>query len=328
MNSGPVRKRCLDDDVYSRVLDTSKASLLSCAHREMSRGRATAAELGRLPLVGCALPASLRPPWLPLTCVQADTVCKSAHRLTPTLCVQDFDREVKALVTRGKLSSSAVQTVTDLAMTNIRVRADPGDSSNAQADSARGTQADAQLVSTLYRHHRKAAAPNKLVSLYLIDAVAREAKTRQKKAERESQGKGKAPAPGSTTPTDSPPDVGPEAAGGGAGDFAGFLQKLEAVLSKIVLDNWENGLPDQRVRPEASKRIPREARLTRLPPAARKKCARCSTFGLALPLSVLQLSLESRPSCSRRARQHQWLRCPRAGHPSVQVRAFSQSLFL
>ncbi|BGP55166.1 hypothetical protein JCM8202v2_002763 [Rhodotorula sphaerocarpa] len=138
----------------------------------------------------------------------------------------DFDREVKALVTRGKLSSSAVQTVTDLAMTNIR--------------------ADAQLVSTLYRHHRKAAAPNKLVSLYLIDAVAREAKTRQKKAERESQGKGKAPAPGSTTPTDSPPDVGPEAAGGGAGDFAGFLQKLEAVLSKIVLDNWENGLPDHR----------------------------------------------------------------------------------
>lgn len=97
-------------------------------------------------------------------------------------------------------------------------------------------------MSTLYRHHRKASPANKLVSLYLIDAIAREAKSRQKKAERED--KGKAPAAGSTTPLDSPPEAGPSA---GNGDFATFLRKLEAVLSKIVLDNWENGLPEHRV---------------------------------------------------------------------------------
>ncbi|GAA5982123.1 hypothetical protein JCM10908_004750 [Rhodotorula pacifica] len=137
----------------------------------------------------------------------------------------DFDREVKALVTRGKLSSSAVTSLTELAMANIR--------------------ADSQLVSTLYRHHRKASPANKLVSLYLIDAIAREAKSRQKKAEKEGKQGAAGPAAGSTTPLDSPPGA---AAGPSAGDsdFASFLRKLEAVLSKIVLDNWENGLPEHK----------------------------------------------------------------------------------
>lgn len=97
----------------------------------------------------------------------------------------------------------------------------------------------------MYRHHRKASPANKLVSLYLIDAIAREAKSRQKKADKE--GKGAGTAAGSTTPAESPPSAaaGPSA---GDGDFASFLRKLEAVLSKIVLDNWENGLPEHRVR--------------------------------------------------------------------------------
>lgn len=100
-------------------------------------------------------------------------------------------------------------------------------------------------MSSLYRHHRKASPANKLVSLYLIDAIAREARSRQKKADKE--GKGAGTAAGSTTPAESPPGAaaGPSA---GDGDFASFLRKLEAVLSKIVLDNWENGLPEHRVR--------------------------------------------------------------------------------
>lgn len=100
-------------------------------------------------------------------------------------------------------------------------------------------------MSTLYRHHRKASPANKLVSLYLIDAIAREARSRLKKADKE--GKGAGTAARSTTPADSPPGAaaGPSA---GDGDFASFLRKLEAVLSKIVLDNWENGLPEHRVR--------------------------------------------------------------------------------
>jgi hypothetical protein len=36
----------------------------------------------------------------------------------------------------------------------------------------------------------------------------------------------------------------------GDGTFATFLKKLEAVLGKIVLDNWENGLPEHKVRAE------------------------------------------------------------------------------
>ncbi|PRQ72446.1 hypothetical protein AAT19DRAFT_16370 [Rhodotorula toruloides] len=141
----------------------------------------------------------------------------------------DFDRQVKALVTKGKLSSSAVDGVTKAAMANVG--------------------ADSHLVSTLYRHHKKATPSHKLTSLYLIDAVAREARSRQKKADKEGKGKEKAaPAPaGSTTPSGSPPpDDGAGAGASGDGTFATFLKKLEAVLGKIVLDNWENGLPEHK----------------------------------------------------------------------------------
>ncbi|BGP31609.1 hypothetical protein JCM10296v2_003381 [Rhodotorula toruloides] len=143
--------------------------------------------------------------------------------------LEDFDRQVKALVTKGKLSSSAVDGVTKAAMANVG--------------------ADSHLVSTLYRHHKKATPSHKLTSLYLIDAVAREARSRQKKADKEGKGKDRAaPAPaGSTTPSGSPPpDDGAGAGASGDGTFATFLKKLEAVLGKIVLDNWENGLPEHK----------------------------------------------------------------------------------
>ncbi|CEQ43136.1 SPOSA6832_05035 [Sporobolomyces salmonicolor] len=139
--------------------------------------------------------------------------------------LEDFDRQVKALVAKSKLSSSAVQSLVHLAMTNIA--------------------SDAHLVSTLFRQHKKAASSSKLTSLYLIDAIAREARSRLKK----QVAKGKEPAvvpldaAASTTPLYSPP---PDGAGEGAGTYASFLKKLEAVLGKVVLDCWENGPPEHK----------------------------------------------------------------------------------
>ncbi|BGP24198.1 hypothetical protein JCM10295v2_003106 [Rhodotorula toruloides] len=154
----------------------------------------------------------------------------NTHLAVAMTSLEDFDRQVKALVTKGKLSSSAVDAVTKSAMANVG--------------------ADSLLVSTLYRHHKKATPSHKLTSLYLIDAVAREARSRQRKADKEGKGKEKAapalPA-GSTTPSGSPPpDDGAGAGASGDGTFATFLKKLEAVLGKIVLDNWENGLPEHK----------------------------------------------------------------------------------
>ncbi|GJN88925.1 hypothetical protein Rhopal_001896-T1 [Rhodotorula paludigena] len=146
--------------------------------------------------------------------------------------LDDFDRQVKTLVAKGKLSSSLLEGVVDAAMRNMA--------------------SDAHLVSTLYRCHKKASAANKLTSLYLFDGVAREARSRQKKLDREGKGKGREPAPapvaGSTTPTGSPPpdSATPATPAESGGTYATFLKKLEALLSKVVLENWENGLPEHK----------------------------------------------------------------------------------
>ncbi|GAA5941786.1 hypothetical protein JCM3775_000105 [Rhodotorula graminis] len=152
--------------------------------------------------------------------------------------LEDFDRQVKGLTTKGKLSSSLLQGVVDAAIHNI--------------------QNDSRIISILYKHHKKASAANKLTSLYLVDGIAREARSRQKKIDREAKGKareGPAQSPttaaaGSTTPTLSPPAAAspaPAAASAGSGTYASFLKILEAgMLAKFVLDNWENGLPEHR----------------------------------------------------------------------------------
>ncbi|GAA6047077.1 hypothetical protein JCM3770_004185 [Rhodotorula araucariae] len=148
--------------------------------------------------------------------------------------LEDFDRQVKALTTKGKLSSSLLDQVVAAAMHNA------GSGSH--------------LVSTLYRYHKKAPAANKLTSLYILDGIAREARSRQKKLDRDAKGKGRegttsAPSPatpaiGSTTPTGSPPPVhSPAAAAATGGTYSSFLRTLEGMLPKFVLDNWENGLP-------------------------------------------------------------------------------------
>lgn len=106
-------------------------------------------------------------------------------------------------------------------------------------------QSDAHLVSTLFRYHKKASPSAKLSSLYLIDALARAAKS---KAKRDLAAPPK-PKPQSTTPPNSPPPSTAASASGsssGGGTAASFLAKLEAVLGRVVVDNWEDGLKEHR----------------------------------------------------------------------------------
>jgi len=99
------------------------------------------------------------------------------------------------------------------------------------------------LITILYRQHKKASSTHKLTSLYLIDAIARGARSKYKK-----QGKSKEPEEGSTTPKDGPV--------GEVGTYGSFLKKLEGILSKIVLDVWENAPAEHRVSLSSSRLIP------------------------------------------------------------------------
>lgn len=101
------------------------------------------------------------------------------------------------------------------------------------------SQSDTSLITLLYRHHKKAAPTHKLTSLYLIDAIARAARSKYKK-----EGKAKQQEEPTTTPKDQPP-VSESSAG--TGTCGSFLKKLEGLLSKIVLDVWENAPVEHRV---------------------------------------------------------------------------------
>lgn len=88
-------------------------------------------------------------------------------------------------------------------------------------DHADGQGDDAHLVATLFRQHKKASSTSKIYSLYLIDAIAREARSLAKKAAK---------------------DLSLQDAG-----YSTFIAKLEAILSKLVVDCWENGKLEHRV---------------------------------------------------------------------------------
>ncbi|GAA6017093.1 hypothetical protein JCM11491_003254 [Sporobolomyces phaffii] len=121
--------------------------------------------------------------------------------------LEALDSEIKSVIGRNKLSSSAVESIVALALDNVA--------------------SDTALITLLYRHHKKSSPAHKLTSLYLIDAIARAAKSKSKRD-------GKA---ASTTPRDNPAT---------SGTCASFLKKLEGLLSKLVLDVWENAPSEHR----------------------------------------------------------------------------------
>jgi hypothetical protein len=76
------------------------------------------------------------------------------------------------------------------------------------------------MVSSLFRLHKKAKPSHKLWALYVIDAIAREAKNVVKKGKARDNGKGSA---------------------------ITFLQKLEVCLERIVDESAERGPPEHKV---------------------------------------------------------------------------------
>ena len=129
----------------------------------------------------------------------------------------------------ASLSPARVENVASLAMSNISVRA----RSPALVHLLTVSQADAHLVSTLFRANKKATPQNKISALYLLDAVCRDARARLKK-----QGKQK----------EKKPDQDPVEGVDTLGTYSTFLAKVEQILTKFMLDCWENGAPEHRVR--------------------------------------------------------------------------------
>lgn len=136
--------------------------------------------------------------------------------------LESFDAQVKELASSGKLSASKVKSITDAAMANI--------------------ESDAHLVATLFKCHKQAKGSHKISTLYVIDAVAREARSVIKK------GKDRAPGAASDTPTQThspfPDEEGYTRSKGGAssgsssskgkGNCASFLAKIEVFLDRLL----------------------------------------------------------------------------------------------
>lgn len=111
-------------------------------------------------------------------------------------------------------------------------------------------QSDAHLVATLFKCHKQAKGSHKISTLYVIDAVAREARSIVKK------GKDRAPGAASDTPTQtlSPfPDEegytrskGVASSSKGKGNCASFLAKIEVFLDRLIGEVLTKGPPEHK----------------------------------------------------------------------------------
>ena len=137
---------------------------------------------------------------------------------------QDFDAQVMALVDAGRLSSSKMKSITQLASQNLQVRL-LGTSCGPKSHGLPCAQNDAHLVSTLFRIHKRAKPANKIWSFYVVDAISRDCRSSLKAAA-----------------------VKGKAASSSKGSAASFLQKMESCLERIFDEIWERGLPEHRVR--------------------------------------------------------------------------------
>jgi hypothetical protein len=139
---------------------------------------------------------------------------------------QAFDKALTELVDSGKLSSSRIKGVTDLAMQNVKVRSVVQEVCSHPAR----PQNDAHLASSLFRTHKRAKPANKLWALYVLDAIARECRSQVRRTAKSQDAGNNSPGP---------------AADGTPG---GFLAKVETFLERMIDESWERGLPDHKVR--------------------------------------------------------------------------------
>ncbi|KAI4523825.1 hypothetical protein K525DRAFT_179707, partial [Schizophyllum commune Loenen D] len=112
---------------------------------------------------------------------------------------QSFESALKAIVQAKHLSASKMQKLT--------------------ADAMQLLEHDAQLVSILARTHKSLSGSHKIFSLYVIDSVARAARSKAKKE-------------GS---------AGSSSSGGNA---SSFLTKLQTVLNEVFREMVSGGVPE------------------------------------------------------------------------------------
>lgn len=110
-------------------------------------------------------------------------------------------------------------------------------------------QSDAHIVATLFKVHKQAKSTHKISSLYVIDAIAREARQQAKKA---AKGKGSS----SNTPlqdgadtvaNDDSDDFSFEKRKAAKGTYASFLSKVESFLDRLVAEVLTKGPPEHKV---------------------------------------------------------------------------------
>lgn len=171
------------------------------------------------------------------------------------MLLQAFDSEVKELVSSGKLSSSKIKSVTEAAMANIKVSRSVPAGVNWRAENRRALtcvllgQSDAHLVATLFKVHKQAKSSHKISSLYVIDAIAREARQQVKKAAKGKQSSSSSSTPiqdgGSGINDDSDePVLGKKSS---KGTYASFLSKIESFLDRLVAEVLAKGPPEHKV---------------------------------------------------------------------------------
>lgn len=104
-------------------------------------------------------------------------------------------------------------------------------------------QHDAHIVATLFKVHKQAKANHKISSLYIIDAIAREARQQIKKGKDRTA---------SDTPTQDGSGAEDTARLGKKtsknGTCAGFLTKIENFLVRVVAEVIDKGPPEHKVR--------------------------------------------------------------------------------
>ncbi|KAL7009937.1 hypothetical protein EMMF5_000846 [Cystobasidiomycetes sp. EMM_F5] len=105
---------------------------------------------------------------------------------------------------------------------------------------------DAHLVATLFKVHKQAKGSHKLSSLYIIDAVSREAKQQIKRA-RDKSGNSKPQQRDDSTPNNEDDEPELRRIGKGKGTYASFLAKIENFLDRFVAENVNKGPTEHKV---------------------------------------------------------------------------------
>lgn len=113
-------------------------------------------------------------------------------------------------------------------------------------------KSDAHIVATLFKVHKQARSSHKISSLYLIDAIAREARQQVKKAARGKQSTSNSNTPlqdgtGSAANDDSDEVSSDKRRASSRGTHASFLSKIESFLDRLVLEVLSKGPPEHKV---------------------------------------------------------------------------------